>query len=522
MGGEMLIVVLAISLKIDRKGLKDGKKSPIRVPSLCWSLRLSMTSIFKQLASEPRIVLDRLYNPGDNGGGSWACQAVFQSLPVLAQCLVMRLLWLEASVSGKELRLIFSNALPSTIRQAVDELLALWVLLEESTSEEAEEVEIVEESKQIDERKKYALNPQFKIGMKACIVQPQEPWSSVFSKAQTESRLPSRTDLDAHSRECWNRVLSMLVNLNPQQYGIPAKIIEYVLRSGLMTSGLDERGGRRYLITSKGYEFMLKDYTHQVWDYVMDTLCHTSSREECYSLLFQLAYCQYGKCYPMSALTKTQQQIVFEFSQLGIMYMSNKTSASFYPCQIALTLLFPQQVSQQVAQPEDLATVAQLQIIVETNLQVVAYASSDLHLAMLKLFVDINMRMPNMAMGRITREKSREAFRAGISAAQIIDFLTLHAHAVVSKKQSVAIPENVSDQLVLWEAETKRMQCTDAVVADFREMVSMSRPLFNTLVQNLSTAKLLLWCHAERMMFACKPEAQASIQDFLMKHIYYS
>jgi hypothetical protein len=38
---------------------------------------------------------------------------------------------------------------------------------------------------------------------------------------------------------------------------------------------------------------------------------------------------------------------------------------------------------------------------VETNMQVVAYCESDLHLAMLKLFVEVDVRMPNMAMGKV-------------------------------------------------------------------------------------------------------------------------
>jgi hypothetical protein len=45
--------------------------------------------------------------------------------------------------------------------------------------------------------------------------------------------------------------------------------------------------------------------------------------------------------------------------------------------------------------------VGTLDVIVETNMQVVAYVSSELHLAMLKLFVDISIRMPNMAMGKV-------------------------------------------------------------------------------------------------------------------------
>jgi hypothetical protein len=89
---------------------------------------------------------------------------------------------------------------------------------------------------------------------------------------------------------------------------------------------------------------------------------------------------------------------------------------------------------------------AHFYVIVETNSQVVAYVSSDLHLAMLRLFVDITVRMPNMAMGRVTRERAKAAYRIGIRAEQIIDFLASHAHPIVSNRTDglPVIPENVS------------------------------------------------------------------------------
>lgn len=134
-----------------------------------------------------------------------------------------------------------------------------------------------------------------------------------------------------------------------------------------------------------------------------------------------------------------------------------------------------------------------------------AYLTSEIHLAMLQLFVDIYVRMPNMALGRITKEKVRQAFKMGIKASQIIDFLVLHAHPIVAQKSSI-IPENITDELALWEAENQRISDTEAVVIDFKEFCDLARREFVDLVAGLEQSGVLLWRSEEKLMVAVTPE----------------
>jgi transcription initiation factor TFIIH subunit 4 len=140
-----------------------------------------------------------------------------------------------------------------------------------------------------------------------------------------------------------------------------------------------------------------------------------------------------------------------------------------------------------------------LQIIVETNLQVIAYVTSDLHLAMLKLFVDLAIRMPNMAIGKITRERSKEAFRMGIRAAQIIEFLQSHAHPRALSRESV-VPDNVSDQLLLWEAERYRVQADEVILLEFANVRGINIFVYAKKVN------VCLWGSDIKMILALKPE----------------
>lgn len=114
----------------------------------------------------------------------------------------------------------------------------------------------------------------------------------------------------------------------------------------------------------------------------------------------------------------------------------------------------------QVADPRQAPTAdhsAQLLVVVETNFKIYAYTTSTLHVAMLSVFVDIVARLPNLAIGFITRESLRSALIHGISAQQIYDFLMKHAHPKM-RRNSPVIPENIADQIYLWERERNRVQ----------------------------------------------------------------
>jgi transcription initiation factor TFIIH subunit 4 len=59
-----------------------------------------------------------------------------------------------------------------------------------------------------------------------------------------------------------------------------------------------------------------------------------------------------------------------------------------------------------------------------------------------------------MVVGILSRESVRDAFSKGISADQIITYLTHHAHPEMNS--SPVIPSTVVDQIKLWEMERNR------------------------------------------------------------------
>ena len=143
-----------------------------------------------------------------------------------------------------------------------------------------------------------------------------------------------------------------------------------------------------------------------------------------------------------------------------------------------------------------------------------AYLTTDLHLAMVRLFVDVSIIMPNVAMGRITRDRSKQAFTTGIRATQIIDFLKAHAHPTTLSRPS-PVPANVSDQLFLWEAEGFRVHAEDAVVVDLSSIPGIHPQAFKELYVHAKKMDVCLWVSEAKMMLAVIPDGLDLVTTYI-------
>jgi transcription initiation factor TFIIH subunit 4 len=62
------------------------------------------------------------------------------------------------------------------------------------------------------------------------------------------------------------------------------------------------------------------------------------------------------------------------------------------------------------------------------------------------------MRLPDMVVATLTRRSVLTAMRKGLSAGLIEHFLRAHVHP---SARVLGVPENVTDQLHLWEREQR-------------------------------------------------------------------
>jgi transcription initiation factor TFIIH subunit 4 len=82
------------------------------------------------------------------------------------------------------------------------------------------------------------------------------------------------------------------------------------------------------------------------------------------------------------------------------------------------------------------------------------------------MFVDLHTKFPNMVTGVLSRNSIRRALNCGITAQQLVEYMTAHAHpemGVAGTAGGPTVPATVVDQILLWEAEKNRLVMTEGV-----------------------------------------------------------
>lgn len=492
----------------------------------------------------------RLYYQGEQPN-TWAAQAVFQSLSMYSKVLLMRVIHIDCSFSLEDFTRYMKPAGEEATVAVIDELTSLRIL--EELRDDSDYVMDVEQNlldpEKIDYSKLYRVSDSFRLCFLYGMANPATPWEIERGNVPHDPNPPTLEEIEQNAVQKWNKMLGLIVGIVNHTAFERKVVVPFVLRFNLMALRDQNRPDVIDLtITNKGYEYMLKDYASQVWDFVVES-CQQPNKDlvEALSFLFMLSFAENGVGYPTTALTKAGKSLMFELSELGIIYVrehkspDGKTSLDkkwFYPTRSAVKIVFGSEgiSGATVAQVSNNATNSaislalqqqksgQLQIIVETNLQVTAYYFDPLHVALLRLFVDVRVQLPNMILGRLSRDVAKNAYRMGMKAAQIIDFLTFHAHPIVRGKPSV-LPSNAVDQLVLWEKELHRIETTPAIVFDASDYIEMTYDRFQDLVDDLRSASLWIWSKYEndRKMIACHPGAEDMITRFIKEklHITY-
>lgn len=153
-------------------------------------------------------------------------------------------------------------------------------------------------------------------------------------------------------------------------------------------------------------------------------------------------------------------------------------------------------------------------VVLETNYRVYAYTSNPLQIAVLNLFITLKSRFPNLVIGMITRESIKDALHNGITAEQIVTYLTTHAHPEM-RKQVPLLPPTVVDQIKLWELEKNRITDSQGYLyEDFRTMSD-----FNLVLNYAKQLNVVLWENAETRKFFVTLEGHVTIRDFIKRRM---
>lgn len=277
--------------------------------------------------------------------------------------------------------------------------------------------------------------------------------------------------------------------------------------------------GSQAIITKNGFSFLLQEGNSQIWALLIQYLDTAEElgmeKTDVLHFLLMLGSLELGQAYSVRTLTATQRTMLADLRDYGIVYQRKAASDRFYPTRLATTLTSESGGLRSASATMNAAMGEKDDggkgfVIVETNYRVYAYTNSPLQIAVLNLFVRLTTRFPNLVSGRISRHSIQEAIKMGITADQIIDYLTVHAHPQMRKKL-VILPPTVVDQIRLWQIEGERMKATPGFLfKDFTTALD-----FEEVARYAEELGVLRWRNdAKRCMFVTRHE---QIADWLKR-----
>lgn len=263
----------------------------------------------------------------------------------------------------------------------------------------------------------------------------------VPSQPGESQRIPI-SRLDQYALRSWESILLyMVASIDAHT---PSKEVLLLLRQAGLMQPEAPRSENLYTmgITSDGFQFLLNDVPTQLWTLLETYLRFLSSERnstndvvEHLTFLFTLSSATLGQDYEISALAPSQRGMLEFFRDMGLVYMKNERSRSFYPTRLITTLTSfgatpliggggggsggGKDGTQDEAGVGGGAEEERGFVILETNYKVYAYTSNKLRIDVLNLFVHIKSRFPNLVTGVITRDSVKEALSNGIGAEQV-------------------------------------------------------------------------------------------------------
>ncbi|KDP20952.1 hypothetical protein JCGZ_21423 [Jatropha curcas] len=443
-------------------------------------VRIIAKNFMDMVASLPAMKLDKLYaNP-------FICQAILRSLPPLAKKYVLEMLYIDGPVTAKMLGEWVLADGSSKHKVSIDRLIQLRIF-----------TETVDRKKEAS----YRLNLTFQTNLQKHLIDrevlPREPMPPNIV------RLPSPEELEAYALGQWECFLLQLINSAQAEKltNFSSSMIK-IFQRGLL-SQRDKDAAR---LTEGGFQFLLMDTNAQLWYIIREYISNSEERgidpPDLISFLLELSFHTPGEAYNMNTLTDIQRNTIKDLADLGLIKLQQGRKESwFIPTKLATNLS---------VSLTDSSSRKQGFVVVETNFRMYAYSQSKLHCEILRLFSRVEYQLPNLIVGAITKESLYNAFENGITAEQIISFLQQNAHPRVAEKIPT-VPENVTDQIRLWESDLNRVEMTPAHFYD----EFPSRDVFEAACDFAREWSGLLWEDSKKMRMAVKAELHMNMREFL-------
>lgn len=340
--------------------------------------------------------------------------------------------------------------------------------------------------------------------------------------------------LDKYARKKWDDILHYVVlatgltDGSSSGHSGPNKSVKELLLAGHLVERGSFSGDLK--ITHVGFSFLLQEANAQVWALLLLWLQAVDAANangggpamdsvDMLSFFFMLASLEFGRAYSTDALTESRRNMLPFLIDFGLIYIPQNDTSQFFPTRLATTLTSNETalrsvsagfsaISSAASEEQDKCT-----IILETNFRMYAYVYSPLQIAVLALFSDLKFRFRGMVSGHLTRKSIKRAVGHGITADQIVSYLSSHAdeqmYRYAAANNKPVLPPVVIDQIRLWQLDTERISTKDGFI--FKEFDEYKE--YKAVADYADNIGICCWRNDKKgIFFATKME---QIKDFM-------
>jgi transcription initiation factor TFIIH subunit 4 len=474
-------------------------------------------SILDYLCSLEKSVLDALYED------TFTCLTIFRSLHPLAKQYLLRWLCITdpLPISVVNSWVLATPTSQQAHTQAMNTLWELQLLIRTTADGSDAKTSISSDETYL------IFNPPFQKCLQNALSNKlaADAFGAEGATAADHDR-PSLDHLEEYAQSTWQSILHWMIGASGSSTSSTLKITtpNVEVTNRLVSMGMMEpltRDHKKPMITPTGFAFLFKDQQTQVWDVVlayMDGLREQGmDRDQVLQFLFRLSFLKLGMGYPTDTLTPTQQRLLHDLTSFGLIYMraesrnANRGPHMYYPTKLALNLSSSTSTNN-AATASASGVVEEGYLILETTFRLYAFTTSPFNTALLGLFCRLDIALPNLLIGTITKESVRHALKHNISSGEIIKYLESYAKADM-KVNTPVLPENVTDQIRLWEQERNRMSLTESYLFEFdgndtEQVVNL------VLTEAFKQADQILLHHAQKKLLVVTPDGYARLKAY--------
>ncbi|OWZ74917.1 transcription initiation factor TFIIH subunit 4 [Cryptococcus neoformans Bt85] len=436
------------------------------------------------------------------------CLCILRLLPPVCRQIILHALWSHHPLRTVDVKLLLQMDVHAPLEEC-DEVMRPAI-----------DRKVLHPMHYKKQKMQWSMNDSFKKGLRNALtgLGTSNSFGVPFERHQaTDLDLPSEDELVAYGEDTFESILKYMVSsgLGTEFSGSrpQPEVLQLLHASGLMTDPGDMTGRNpninRLTITSKGFQFLLEKRQTQLWEILMYYLsakeANSERSSEVLSMFFSLGCMQLGQDYSASNSFPHAQEALDDLAQYGFIYKSSPGSDQFWPTHLATSLCSGDASAIQSQSADDKRF-----LILETNYKIYAYTSNELEIAILNLFVDIRIRYPNLVVGKLDRQHVKAAMEKGISAGQIIAYLSSHAHPQMYNSPPPLLHPTIVDQLHLWDRERNRLQTEETVMYEF-----FSKELFDDTVNEAKANAALQHAATSQKLLFIEPHTKPAITEFV-------